>query len=264
MNIRFVLLVACLVVGCQSNTSSMPGAIQTATQLPTNEAIPNGPCVATALIPLYSYPGTTWTQVRKAHTWNPALSIVAIINPASGPGPSPDPNYVSGIAALQRAGVTVLGYDHTSYGARPLADVENDALLYHQWYRVDGVFFDEMANTAGHEQYYSSASTYAKSLSMRLTIGNTGTDTVPSYVGTVDSMVIYESRGYPPLSRFGGWHTSYPKATWGSISYATPALNAGKVCGIARVAGYIYVTNDTLPNPYDTLPRYFETYINVL
>ena len=192
----------------------MPAVLPAAIDL-----LPNGPCVATALIPLYMHPGDKWKEVRNAHGSNRALSIVAIIN---------------------------------------------DALLYHKWYGVDGIFFDEMANAAGHEHYYSRASAYAKSLSMRLTIGNPGTDTIPSYVGTVDSMVIYESRGYPPLSRFGGWHTSYPKSTWGSISYATQKLSIPKVCGLASVAGYIYVTDDTLPNPYDTLPPYFKSYINVL
>ena len=94
--------------------------------------------------------------------------------------------------------------------------------------------------------------------------GNPGTDTLKSYVGTVDTMVIYESAGYPSLSRFGGWHAQFPKSTRGSISYATPKLSIRTVCAIAGRAGSSYVTNAVLPNPYNTLPPYFDRLVNAL
>ena len=219
---------------------------------------------ATVLVPLYIYPGSAWTEVEHERQLHPSTAIAAIINPNNGPGLSKDPNYVTGVVALQKAGVIVLGYDHTSYSRRSIAAVERDARRYHSWYAVNGIFFDEMANTSGHEPYYSTVSAYAKSLGMPLTIGNPGTDTLQSYVGTVDTMVIYESAGYPPLSRFGGWHLNYPKSTWGSISYAVPTFDPAKVCPIAGVAGYIYVTDATLPNPYDKLPSYFDALVGAL
>jgi hypothetical protein len=210
------------------------------------------------------YPGPAWVLVKHSRHLHPATAITAIINPASGPGISRDPTYASWIAALQQAGAVVLGYDHTSYGRRSLKDVENDARLYHVWYRVNGIFFDEMASTSGHEAYYQKISAYAKSLGMHVTIGNPGNDTIMSYVGTVDSMVIYENAGYPMISLFGGWHRNYPKSMWGSISHSVPSLDAAKVCALAGVAGYIYVTNDTPPNPYDTLPPYFDKLVGTL
>lgn len=226
--------------------------------------VPAATCPATVLVPLYTYPGTTWNEIEHERQLHPSTPITAIINPNSGPGGSRDPVYASGIAALQRAGVVVLGYDHTSYAKRATADVEKDARLYHQWYAVNGIFFDEMSNIAGKEQYYRTLSAYVRSLGMHPTIGNPGTDTLKTYVGTVDSIVIYESAGYPPLSRFGGWHTMHPKSNWGSIAYSVGTLDVAKVCALSHVAGYIYVTDAGPPNPYDRLPPYFDGLVKTL
>jgi hypothetical protein len=82
------------------------------------------------IVPLYTYPGVSWTNIINAKHANPGVAMVTIINPDTGPGASKDQNYVSGINNLRAAGVVVLGYDHTSYAARPLADVEADINSY--------------------------------------------------------------------------------------------------------------------------------------
>ena len=58
-----------------------------------------------------------------AHTNVP---VYAVIDPANGPGPAPDAGYAAGIGKLQLAGVTVLGYVPTGYGARSVAAIEAD------------------------------------------------------------------------------------------------------------------------------------------
>ena len=40
----------------------------------------------------------------------------------------------------------MLGYVATTFGARPAADVEADAARYRDWYGVDGIFLDEVAD----------------------------------------------------------------------------------------------------------------------
>src|SRR5579883_1192685 len=68
------------------------------------------------MIALYTYPGQTWDTVIQAKNANPAVPVVAIINPSNGPG-SYDPNYASGITSLKQAGIIVLGYVFTGYGS---------------------------------------------------------------------------------------------------------------------------------------------------
>jgi hypothetical protein len=217
------------------------------------------------LVPLYIYPGAAWSTVAQAKQQYPSVPVVAIINPASGPGRRSQAAYVQGVATLHAAGVVVLGYVHTSYGKRPIGIDEQEISKYHRWYAVDGIFLDEMAYTHGHESYYSALTAYVKGLGMQTTIGNPGTDTLASYVGTVDSIVIYESAGYPSLSFLaGGFHQQYPKSNFGFIAYAVATLNPSFDQQAAVYVGYEYVTNGTLPNPYGALPPYFTQLVGSL
>jgi len=126
------------------------------------------------LVPLYGYPlvysgsGATRTTVTNP-AWAEvaaqaaAVPTVAIINPSNGPvacstPPAPTLSaFTQGIAALHAAGVTVLGYVHTSYGQRDPALVQQDVQTYAQCYGVDGVFFDEVSTHADTASYYANA-----------------------------------------------------------------------------------------------------------
>jgi hypothetical protein len=216
------------------------------------------------MIPLYTYPGSTWTNVIAVQNANPGVPIVAIINPNSGPGATMDPNYVSGILSLQAAGVTVIGYVPTGYGSRSISDVESMVNDYKSWYPVTGIFFDEMANVAGYEGYYSALNAYAKSLGFTYTVGNPGADTIPSYIGTVDTIVIYENQGLPSLSTLEGWHSDYGKANFAMMAYGVQNINQSYPSTASPHVGYIYITNAELPNPYDALPPYLAVVASAL
>jgi len=99
-------------------------------------------------------------------------------------------------------------------------------------------------------------SQYAKAQGLSFTVGNPGTDTGPSFVGAVDVGLIYESFGLPASSRMAGWHSGFPKSNFGIIPYGA-ALDHAYVKAAKAMVGYIYVTNDDLPNPWDSLPSYF-------
>jgi len=216
------------------------------------------------MIPLYTYPGSTWTNVIAVENANPGVPIVAIINPNSGPGGSMDPNYVSGILSLQAAGVVVIGYVPTGYGSRSISEVESMVNDYKSWYPVTGIFFDEMSNVAGYEGYYSTLNAYANSLGLTYTVGNPGADTIPSYVGTVDTIVIYENQGLPSLSSLEGWHSDYGKGNFAMMAYGVQSINQSYPSTASPHVGYIYITNAELPNPYDALPPYLAAVANAL
>jgi hypothetical protein len=209
------------------------------------------------IIPLYTDPGPAWDTVMQEKTAHPLVPIISIINPDNGPGQF-YPSYVTGIQQLQSAGILVLGYVDTSYGSKNATSVESEIDSYNTWYHVNGIFFDQMSYVAGNEAYYLGLTQYSKSLGMTITVGNSGTDTVPSYVGTVDNIVTYESAGLPPLSALDGWHTSYAKGNFSMIAFGVDELNESFVKYASNYVGYMYVTNYTLPNPYYDIPLYLD------
>jgi len=216
------------------------------------------------IISLYTYPGTTWDQVAVAKKAHPSVPIIAIINPASGPGTSIDTKYVTGIQELKSAGVIVLGYVYTNYASRNMSSVIDDIDTYKKWYPVDGIKFDQMANTPGFESYYSNLTAYAKSQGFTFTVGNPGTDTKPSYIGTVDNIIIYEGPGLPTIPTLAGWHTSYDKSNFSGESFGVSTLDEAAEFTESQYLGYMYITNDILPNPYDSIPPYLSTEVAVL
>jgi hypothetical protein len=219
------------------------------------------------IVPLYSYPSSpAWTSLKAAKAANPTVPILAVVNPANGPNTAVDQNYAIGIQQLVAAGIKVIGYVHTSYGARAVASVNTDVDRWKALYpQVTGIFFDEMSNTTGKEQYYKDINAYAKTgRGYGVTIGNPGADSLPSYVGTVDIILVYESSGLPPLAMLDGWHKSYDRHNFGIIPYACPTADAAFIAAAKPKVGYIFLQNDNLPNPWDTLPSYVGTLASLL
>jgi len=219
------------------------------------------------IIPLYTYPtDLTWNLVVQAKTTHPSVPIIAIINPDSGPGKAIDSNFVSGIKELQNAGVIVLGYVYTRYAARAITTVKDDLDFYKNWYNVDGINFDEMANTVGHEVYYSSLSQYAKSKGMKMTVGNPGMSTLTSYIDTVDNLSIYESSGLPTITMLSirTSYSEYPKTKFSMIAFGINLLDTAFLAHASTYVDYLYITDNILPNPYDTLPVYFNNLVAAL
>jgi hypothetical protein len=193
------------------------------------------------------------------------VPILAVVNPANGPGAAASADYAAGIAKLTAAGVKVIGYVHTSWGNRPATELEAEMGQWKSWYPgVTGIFFDEMANAAGHESYYSGLSSFAKGHGFDFTIGNPGSDSSPTYVGTEDVILIYENSGLPSVSALGGWHSSYGRNNFGVIPYAVGSLDTSFIQSAKSYVGYIYLQSDNLPNPWDSVPPYLSDLLTAL
>jgi hypothetical protein len=224
----------------------------------TSDASPPPPSTTGTIVPLYSDPSDgSWIAIAAAKQQHPSVPVVAIVNPNSGPGASRDASYSTGIGKLQLAGITVIGYVATGYTARGIPAVEADIDRWKSFYpTIQGIFFDEQSNQTGDEAFYRTVSQYAKANALSFTVGNPGADTGPTYVGVVDVGLIYESLGLPNTNTLSGWHTSYPRSNFGIIPYGA-ALDHAYVTSAKAYVGYVYVTSDTLPNPWDSLPPYF-------
>jgi len=220
---------------------------------------------AGTIVPLYTDPSdSSWNAIITAAVAHPTVHVVAIVNPSDGPGPSKDSGYTSGIAALQAANIEVIGYVATGYGSHSIASMESEIDQWKAFYpTLQGIFFDEQSNSTSDVAHYQTLSQYAKSLGLTHTVGNPGTDVPAAYIGAVDTMLIYESNGVPSISSLAQW-SSYAPSNFGVIPYAVSAMNTTFVQQARQYVEYIYLTNDDLPNPWDSLTSYFSTLLTAL
>ena len=244
--------------------AEVTGAVSVATPGGTGVATPLGTYAYRAggtsiMVPSYIAPGSSWSKINAGH---PPVDL-AIINPASGPGSSPASNYVSQVAASQGAGVDVVGYVHTSYGSRSLATVENEIAEYESWYHVDGIFVDEASTNCSTEaSYYAPLYAYIHAQpGLDLTILNPGEATNQCYMAAADVVLGFE--GSPSdLANAGplpSWTAAFPAGRfWGVVYGASSGVLASTLATLAADGfGEVYVTDQTLPNPYGALPTYW-------
>ncbi|MDQ2785034.1 MAG: right-handed parallel beta-helix repeat-containing protein, partial [Chloroflexota bacterium] len=210
-------------------------------------------------IPSYFYPGPLWDQMAQAHH----IVQVAIINPNSGPGAVSNPAYVAQVQRSQATGLTILGYVHTSYGARADTDIKAEIDAYANWYHVDGIFFDEASTDCARQSYYAALTAYARQRTSShravRTALNPGTQTNECYMAVADVIVTFEGDASAYQSGYSApsWVANYAPGRFWHLVYNVPTaqqMRAIVLLSKERRAGWIYVTPDNLPNPWDTLP----------
>jgi Spherulation-specific family 4/PEP-CTERM motif len=243
------------------------------------------------VVPAYFYPGfagSAWDQLTAAAS--SGVRITAIANPGSGPGTAVNSDYVRAINNFRAAGGIVLGYVPSGYlgsqveptstcqpsnggSTYVISDIASCAARYNAFYQVDGIFVDEFgapaagASEASVQSFYTQLYDNLKSVNASWQIvGNPGTTINASFLrnganGGADRLVTFENT----LAAFPG---APQNPTLAAVSNASlinilygvndPALLDSLIAQIAaRNVGGLFITNDTLPNPYDTLPPYF-------
>ncbi|MDD5051631.1 MAG: spherulation-specific family 4 protein [Sulfuricurvum sp.] len=220
------------------------------------------------LIPLYTYPSdSSWQKVAQtAH----AKETIAIINPNSGPvdcNTSTASDYRLGISTLKASSVKAIGYVYTSYGARSEQAVKNDIDSYYGCYPdLDGIFLDETNSSADVNHYYDRLYRYVKdhNQSSRVVV-NPGVYPDESVIRASDTAVIYEDNGmnYDTLSP-PAYTLHYGAGRFALLGYGA-TINSDKITKLSSYQlGYIYLTSDTLPNPWDTLTTYYDSLITFI
>lgn len=221
------------------------------------------------LWPGYVYPGV-WDPATAWLAWAgyaqhgfDGSGSVAVMNPASGPGTAAVPDWTAAVNHARNLGHRVVGYTHTTYGGRPVADVMAEVDAYYAWYGVDGVFVDEMSNDPAVKGYYQGLYAYVGTKpGGRLVVGNPGAAAVSDWQvkapRSADLLVVHEDTAAHYLTWTPpAWVTgsTYPAATFAHLVHTCAAGDLAAVVARSRVlrAGYRYVTGDVPPNPYDTL-----------
>ena len=222
------------------------------------------------LVPAYfGVSGGLWDKLNFAAS---RVSLVAIMNPNNGPGTTLSPNYVAAVNGLHAAGGRVIGYVYTSYATRDTNTVKADIDRYFSFYSVDGIFLDEMTNdgNANHLNYYAAIYQYIQQQGTNLlVVGNPGINTLEIYLArpVADVLVTFEAdTGYPALA-VDRWVTNHLARQFSHLPYNAPSgatMTNYVNLALNRNAGWIYVTDDTLPNPWNTLPAYWTNEVNYI
>jgi hypothetical protein len=216
------------------------------------------------IVPAYVYPGAEWDRLIAAA---PTVGIL-IANPADGPGGTADPVYQDAIGRAQQAGIAVLGYVATAYGQRPSADVLSDINGYYDLYQPSGIFLSEGpmdADCVGMEAKFLAYASAARARDPKAFVA-VGTRYCPAYIYFSDLIVLFarqetEYQTFQPAN----WMPSRSADRFAHLVSEVPgqAMEATLARARALGAGWLYVTDDLLPNPWDSLPSYFDREVEI-
>ena len=184
---------------------------------------------------------------------------MAVLNPNSGVGSARDMAFATRTGNAQAAGIAVLGYVTTDYTARAIADAKSEIDAYASWYGVDGYFIDQSSPGCGDQPYYLELFDYIKAKDANLTVVLDPGRTVPEcYAAASDVLVTFQDTlaNYESFSELG-WESGYARSRFWHLVYGASALsdlNRAFELAAGLTVGFMYVTDDGLPNPWDTLP----------
>jgi hypothetical protein len=223
-------------------------------------------------VPAYYYPfGPGLREWERLIASAKSVPIVAIINPASGPGDHVDTNFAAIIPRARKVGITVVGYIGTQYTRKPLNQVKAEIDTFLRFYpEIQGFHFDEQTSDARGVDYYAELYRFVRErIPGALVITNPGTSCDAAYAlrPAADVICLFEhERGFDEFKP-----PAWARRLSGSrfcIQAHTVATEAQMKKALRRAAelkvGYVFITDDVGPNPYDTLPSYWDAEVQAV
>lgn len=231
------------------------------------------------------------------------VEVTAIFSPYFGPGTADNPDYsvyTDAIAALHAAGGKAIGYVDTALAGKLLPakgfscqpkpprkrysaqDIVDCAQQYKSLYAIDGIFLDQFGTSGSSVdgvKFYQSVYNGIKKIDPNLlVVGNPGTEYIAEdylrrgRVGGADVLVAFESQaanyeGAYVGTPFATYAKKYSAARFANILHSSGSrFNLTRAVALSkrRNVGYIFITSDVLPNPYDTLPEYWFRFADVV
>lgn len=249
------------------------GMIITAIVIAITMAVPASAAVPSQsiMIPAYKYP-TTW---QPDAYWDTLVAAggakvpLVIINPDSGPGIAQNGDYQEQMRRNKAAGIRQIGYVHTLYQQRPIAEVKQEI---DDWYRlypdVQGIFLDEIAIDSDRLCYLSQLYNYIKQRSpQQLVVINPGRHIPDVMANYADIMVTYETNGNKYINDYVPATSTFEttEANHGRIAHIVHDVTPGDYAQVLalsrdRNVGWLFITDDVMPNPYDVLPTNFNQF----
>lgn len=249
--LAIVLLVAAAGLGIGLLVTAHSPVVSTANSLV------NSPC-QNVVVPAYFYPGAGWSR---ADASKPVPRIMILDVSGTGAGSAPERKYQTAVKRAQAAGVTIMGYVDTDYTGRPPAAVEADVRNYQAWYNVTDIFFDQVSSGRAQLPYYREVSRYVHTVNPGSAVMlNPGVYPDRKYMSVGDIVMVFENTyaNYLDL-RVPNWVRKYPAARFAYVIYATSVAQLPRAVSLAeeRHAGFVYVTDGTGLERYNSLPGYW-------
>jgi hypothetical protein len=225
-----------------------------------------------ALVPAYFDPIgpglNDWNRMLDAAQ---RIAIIAVANPNDGPGQEPEETYRETIRRASLVGIRVTGYVATDYSNRPAAQVYGDIDRWTSFYpEIAGIFFDEQTASDEGIPFYKQMFSYARDkINDALIIGNPGLLPSERYISEAQADIecVFESDtgfgGFTPAD----WMANYPADRFCALPLGVASTEAMKnflLKALNEGIGNVYVTDDTLPNPWDRLPSYWDREVEAL
>jgi hypothetical protein len=260
----------------RTRNSAGPSAFVEATATTLKEIVPTPvepPTIRQKMgmiVPAYFDPERhpqAWDQLIGAAA---RIPLEVIINPADGPWTSKLPDYDNAVKALAAAGGLSFGYVSTRYTGRPIAECKAEIDRYFAWYGVDGIFLDEVTNDTdlAHLAYYrelqGAVLTRAPAALVML---NPGTNCPEPYRLLASRICIFETYAQAFTAWVPEpWMTRADPNQLSMLAYERTAAQMVPIIESARSKGvkWVYVTDDTRANPWDTLPTYFAAEVDLV
>lgn len=221
------------------------------------------------IVPAYIYEGEATVYQRLIDSSSKLKeNLIVIINPNSGPvdNSSTITTYNGYISSFHNNNSKVIGYVSTSYGSRSLSDVKTDIDLWISKYSIDGIFLDETSSDSSNYDYYKEIETYINSKGKNVIVNNFGTIPDVSYKNLNSIKIILETSYADAqidikLSNYKNWIANTNTFDYNAVlSYEANKsyYNDLSVYG----SKWIYFTDDTISNPWDSLPSYYENLVD--
>ncbi len=214
-----------------------------------------------AAIPAYFWP---YIPVQAGSHWDKVLSTltpgeIIIVNPADGSGTSISSEYSKIISYTKAKGIQNIGYVFTEYGTRSISEVKKEIDNYSSWYGINSIFLDEASTNISLLPYYQELYNYIKTRGGQAML-NPGTVPNESYMQVSNQIVIFEDNYSKYLTAtFPDWIKKYSADRFVHLVYGTNTSSLSTAINLSksRNAGYIFITDDSLTNPWDTMPGYW-------
>jgi hypothetical protein len=223
-------------------------------------------------VPAYFYPNgpglREWDRLIAAAKIVP---IVAIVNPASGPGNRVDPYFAKVVTRARKGNVTLAAYISSQYARKSLTAVKGEVDTYLKYYpEIQGIHFDEQSSDAKDIDYYVDLYRYVRTrIPDAIVLNNPGTVCAAEYVArpAADAVCLFERDRAFEEFRPPAWASRFPASRFCVVSYKVDTeADMKRVLrrAIQARVGYVYVTDDVGPNPYDRLPSYWDAEVEAI
>lgn len=226
-----------------------------------------------------------WQQVENAKPAGTVnVSILDICAPdgsGSGcngqPADAPQPAWYNTISALKGAGITLLYYISTNYGATALSTVESELANGKSWYGIPSPMFDEMApngtcsnggSPLACSAYYGDLYTYAVSAGATYVMYNPGTTygtSTADMFGSAEILQLFEgSSAQFESASFPSWLAQYQASQFSAtISAGTSSTVQTDLTDACHDhIGRFYEDDEAEPPNYATLPAFWTTEVS--